>query len=177
MLKTNWVKALSTSQCRVQHVAVRSFTSNGSVGVPRGIVTDYVAVIGHCAGAASTARGTFDSMDCPVQDAGSAAVANGGAVCVGSATVAGNPNFVAASYVRTAGGSSFGHAELGVSYASPCSPGALVTNGKPEMAVTTGSFSAVLWGPHINANRFSATWWQDNTGGDYSYFGSACGVY
>jgi len=173
---TNWVKQFSNSQCKVTHVGIRAVTSNGLYGVPKGIVTDEVAIAGSCANSSPTIKGIVDSTNCPVQTDGNAAWASGGVVCVGTATVAGVANYMAASYTRTAGGSSFGHAELGVDY-NGCGPGDLVANGKPEVAVTTGSFSAVLWGPRIGTNRFSATWWQDNLGGDYAYFGSACGVY
>jgi hypothetical protein len=82
---------------------------------------------------------------------------------------------MAASYVRTASTSSFGHAELGTTSGS-CATGTLVADEAPEVTVSTGQYGAVLWGPRSGSNTWSSTWWQDNSG-SYSDLGSACGTY
>jgi hypothetical protein len=111
-----------------------------------------------------------------VQDVGTSASVTGGTACVGTATDGGNSNYVAASYLRTATTSSFGHAELGTVSGS-CGAGTLVANESPEVTVSTNQYAAIIWGPRSGSSTWSSTWWQDNGGGSYSDFGSACGTY
>jgi hypothetical protein len=95
---------------------------------------------------------------------------------VGTDTVNGNVNYMAASYLRTASTSSFGHVELGTT-GSTCTTGTKVANELPEATLTTGEYGAVIWGPSSSSYTWSSTWWQDNGAGVYSDFGTVCGTY
>jgi hypothetical protein len=184
MESTNWSQALSSGTCSVTQSAVTPVTSDGSNGIPAGVVTDSVTVEGTCSPAGATvaamvagaAQPLTLSKYCVIQDEGTAGPATGGDVCVGTTTVGSDPSYMAASYYRTASTSSFGHPELG-SPSGSCAIGSLVINGHPEGTVTTGSFGAVIWGPISASQTWSSTWWQDNGGGSYSDFGTVCGTY
>jgi hypothetical protein len=175
MQGTNWVQALSTSRCQVTEVTVDSVTSDGSYGIPSGIVTDAVSGVETCSPTtAGDSISPLTSTDCPVQTSGNHASVTGGVACVGTATFNGNVNYMAASYLRTASTSSYGHAELGT-VGGTCVVGTLVADQVPEVTLNTNQAGFVLWGPRSGSNNWSSTWWQDNGGGNYSDFGTVCG--
>lgn len=179
MSKINWARQMSNSTCQVQHTTVTKNVSSGNAGIPAGIITDQINLFGTCSLESSKSPVTsLSSRNCPVQSYGSAANVDGGVACVGVYSTDGT-NYMASSYVRTAGGSTYGHPELGAlsPWASNCYSGATLANGHPEVNVPTGSYSAVVWGPKLSSGNWAATWWQDNQDGTYSNFGSSCGSF
>ena len=172
--KINWVRELSNSSCHVSTATISPSISRGVAGVPKGIVTDEVTVTGTCSNVVSTPITANATSRCPVQTYGTPASAVGGSVCVGVYNSSGI-NYVAASYVRTATGSTYGHNELGLQ-GDTCAPGFLVANSHPETTVSTGNYSAVVWGPQLSSDQWTSTWWRDSNG-VYLASGTACGSY
>ena len=182
MQRTDWTAALSRSQCAVTDNTIVPVTSDGTSGIPAGIVLYTVNLIGNCASSplagqgGSTTLSPHTSSHCPLQTSQSYwTYVTGGQVCVGNTWINGSDNFVAASYYRTAVTPSYGHPELGTDTGS-CDTGSLIVNGHPEMSVNQGSFSAVIWGPQWFSGTFTSTWWQNNGGGNYSNLGVVCGA-
>jgi hypothetical protein len=182
MAETNWGLFAKSHSCTLVTFNLDEVVSNGinMTDIPAGIVVDAVSLIGRCGGSAPPTGTTGASPDissyCPNMTYCNYGSIKDGVAAVGTATVNGTPNFMAAAYTYTnSSGHTFGHAELGKG--STCSVGTLVANESPEVTLYTGQYGEVIWGPRNFSNVWSSTWWQDTGGGHYTKFGTVCGYY
>ncbi len=196
MQATNWKQVLVAPGCTVSKLNLNMVVSKGGY-IPAGIGTDAVSVTGKCstqvtpstspspvsatsktdAKPSSSTLASSSSPYCPYMDSYSPANVTSGVACVGTTTVNGNPNYMAAAYTFTASsGSSYGHADLGTTSGS-CIAENLIASETPEQTLTPYSFGEVIWGPRSFTAEWTSTWWQDNGGGNYTDFGTACGSY
>jgi hypothetical protein len=97
----------------------------------------------------------------------------GGYECVGTATVGGNPNYVAAVYTYQGSSSVTGHGELG-EVGSGCSPGTAVVNGSTT-TLQPNTYEEEFYLRGVS-EIWTATWWQ-GASSPYSNWGTVCGQY
>jgi hypothetical protein len=176
MQSTDWSEVLSTSECQVIQAAIDPITSTGLDGIPAGVVTDAVSGVSSCGANSAAGVIPLTSTDCPVQNDYNDGDITGGVACIGTATVGGNVNYMGASYYRTASSSTFGHTQLGVP-TSGCNSSGALADQSPEVTLDQYDAGFVVWGPRDGSDTWSSTWWQDNGGGNYTDFGSVCGMY
>ncbi len=166
--------------CTNTSVALVPVISTGTAGIPAGIVTDAVTIVGTCGSSSdgpSTAAGVSPliSSYCPNMTYCTYASATNGYVAVGTATVNGNVNYMGAAYTYTASGSGYSaHSELGT-VSSGCSVGTLVANSS-SVSLSTNQYVEVLWGPRNGSATWSGTGWHYN-GSGYTNLGTVCGMY
>ena len=166
--------------CAVTAVTVLPTVSTGAGGIPAGIVTDALSVVGSCGTGtpgSSPASGVSPAISqyCPNMDGCNYGGATNGEVAVGTATVNGNSNYMAAAYTYTASGSGYtAHSELGT-VASGCSTGSLVANSS-SASLSTNQYVEVLWGPRNVSATWSSTGWHYN-GSGYQDLGTVCGMW
>jgi hypothetical protein len=157
-----------------------SVVSHGAEGIPAGVQTEALQIVGSCTTAPSPSTlggGTTAHISafCPAMTSCVEASASSGYVAVGSTTVAGVTSFLAASYYYTGPFDDFSaHAELGVSD-STCDPGTTVANSD-SVLLATDNFVEVIWGPHSSPNYFSGTGWHHTDSG-YVDEGTVCNTY
>ena len=169
-----------SSGCSVTAVSVLPTVSTGAGGIPAGIVTDALSVVGTCGAgtpgsAPSNGVSPAISQYCPNMDGCNYGGATNGEVAVGTATVNGNSNYMAAAYTYTASGSGYSaHSELGT-VASGCSTGSLVANSS-SASLATNQYVEVLWGPRNASATWSSTGWHYN-GSGYQDLGTVCGMW
>ena len=181
--QANWSGAFASSGCTPGPITVNPVVSEGAAGIPKGIVTDAVSIPFRCSGSASPSSGTNNTVQpstslqssdyCPAMGSYTLGAVYDGYGCVGTY----GSNDMAAAYTYTlSSGSTYGHVELG-QVSGLCGPGSLVADFSPEETLDPGYGQEVVWGPMSASADWSSTWWQDNGGGNYSDFGSACGTY
>lgn len=170
----------NSAGCATTVVTVLPVVSTGAGGIPAGIVTDALSVVGTCGSGTSGSAATGGvspaiSQYCPNMDGCNYAGATNGEVAVGTATVNGNVNYMAAAYTYTASGSGYtAHSELGT-VASGCSTGSLVANST-SASLSTNQYVEVLWGPRNGSATWTSTGWHYN-GSSYQDLGTVCGMW
>jgi hypothetical protein len=178
---TNWAAAVRSDGCALGQVVIRPVTHSEVAGIPRGVVADAVVVTATC----SLARKAAHRADVPAispycvgMTACNTKSITDGVAAVGTVTHDGNANFMGAEYIYTkSSGSSTGHPELGNdTLGSGCGVGTKVANGK-NVKLTHDHGELVWWGPRNFSATWSGTWWQHNSNGSYTRFGTVCGDY
>jgi hypothetical protein len=178
---TNWAAVVRGDGCALEHVVIRPVTHSEAAGIPRGVVADAVVVTATCGQAQKAAH----RPDVPAISSYCVGMTNcttksitDGVAAVGTVTVDGNPNYMGAEYTYTkSSGSTTGHVELGNdSLGSGCGVGTKVANGK-STKLTHDHGELVVWGPRNFSATWSGTWWQHNSNGSYTRFGTVCGDY
>lgn len=186
---TNWRTALRQRGCSIASVSIVATTSTGGTPIPAGITTDSVSLTGSCMSSAAsttssnaapqTSTTPATAAYCPYMTYYNYGAITDGVACVGTATVNGNPNYMAAAYTYMSGGSNTGHTELGDNPGgSGCSTGAYIADAS-ESTLTYGQYNEVVWGPRDFSATWTSTWWWDSnppSGPWYSY-GTVCGNY
>jgi hypothetical protein len=166
--------------CTNTSTKVIPVASTGAGGIPTGITTDAVVVVGSCAqngAGAQPLSGVVPliSSYCPNMTGCNYAAATNGYVAVGTATVNGNVNYMGAAYTFTASGSGYtAHSELGT-VSSGCSTGSLVANSS-SASLSTNQYVEILWGPRNTSNTWTSTGWH-HTSGSYQDLGTVCGMW
>ena len=85
-----------SSGCSISSETIEPVVSTGAAGIPAGIVTDEVVVVGSCS-ASSVGASPLISSYCPNMTSCNYASAINGEVAVGEATVNGNPTWMSAA--------------------------------------------------------------------------------
>lgn len=166
--------------CTNTSVSLLPVVSTGAAGIPEGIVTDAVEVIGSCGNASAsspTEAGVQPLLSsyCPNMTNCEYAAATNGEVAVGTATVDDNVNYMAVAYTYTASGSGYtAHTELGT-VSSGCSVGTEVADSS-DASLSTDEYVELFWGPRDASNTWSGTGWHYN-GSGYSNLGTVCAMY
>ena len=172
--------ATSTPGCTTISATLEPVVSTGSAGIPAGIVTDAVVLVGSCT-ANSTRSPSIGgiipliSSYCPGMNGCNYSSATNGYVAVGTYTYGGNSAYMAAAYTYTASGSGYSaHSELGT-VSSGCATGSLVANSS-SVSLSTGQYVEVIWGPRTGSSTWSGTGWHYN-GSSYVDLGTVCGMW
>jgi hypothetical protein len=166
--------------CTNSSVMLVPVVSTGTAGIPAGIVTDAIQIVGSCGGAAGAPLGgngirPLLSSYCPNMTNCTYQSATNGEVAVGTGTVGGNANYMGAAYTYTSSGSGYtSHAELGT-VSSGCSVGTLVANSS-DSSLSNNQYVEILWGPRSGSNTWSGTGWHYN-GSGYTNLGTVCAAY
>ena len=169
-----------TPGCTNTSGSLEPVVSTGAGGIPAGIVTDALVLVGSCTTRATNSQATGEispaiSSYCPNMDGCNYGSATNGVVAVGTATVNGNVNYMAAAYTYTASGSGYtAHTELGT-VSSGCATGSLVASSS-SASLSTGQYVELLWGPRNGSNTWSSTGWH-YTGSGYQDLGTVCGMW
>jgi hypothetical protein len=197
MQNTDWMALLQHNGCTVTGVSVLPVTSNGSEGIPAGIVTDNVEATGHCPPGSPTAMTpnvaqiTPETTSTTVSSSSAQVSPDTATSCndlvwcnaagITDGVIAGgqdasNSSYVGAEYTYTnSSGSAYGHVMLGngcYEINPCCGPGGAFANS----GNATLYYDDWLWVLTVlpsDANVMAPTWWEDNNG-SYSDWGFYC---
>ena len=186
---TDWSAALRQRGCSISAVTIVPTTSTGRTPIPPGITTDSASLTGTCISSAASTTSPNAAPDttanpataayCPYMTYDNYRAITDGVACVGTATVNGNPNYMAAAYTYMSDGSNTGHTELGDDTGgSGCSTGSYIADAS-ESTLTYGQYNEVVWGPRDFSATWTSTWWWDSNppNGPWYSYGAVCGNY
>lgn len=171
----------ASATCAMTSATITPYRSLGNIRVPRGILLDFVTYGYHCsssgAGLITQPGGSAQvSVYCGIMTSCKAGAVTDGYDAVGTWTAQGT-KFIGSGYTYTGSASTYGHVEMGQPATSgTCDIGTKLGNGG-EMTLYNMDGALLEYGPQSADIYFSATWWQDNGGGNYTNFGTLCGTY